>query len=79
MDRILSVFEPNRQVVEKSCYDADKLRFMRSKISIWDFFKISQADCLALAVNEKSRMLNQYYNILNTQYFVYGKSFFSSF
>ena len=50
MDRILSVFEPNRQVVEKSCYDADKLRFMRSKISIWDFFKISQADCLALAV-----------------------------
>ena len=79
MDRLLSIFEPNQQVVEESRYDADKLRFMRSKISIWDFFKISQAGYLVLAVNEKSRMLNQYYNILNTQYFGYGNSFFSLF
>ena len=43
------------------------------------FFKISQAGYLALAVNEKSGMLNQYYNILNTQYSGYGNSFFSLF
>ena len=39
MDRLLSIFEPNQQVVEESRYDADKLRFMRSKISIWDFLR----------------------------------------
>ena len=77
MDRLLSIFEPNQQVVEESRYDADKVWFIRSKIRIWDFFKISQADYLVLAINEKSRMLNQYYNILNTQYF--GYSFFSLF
>ena len=49
--------------------DVDKLHFTTSKMSIWVFFCICQADYLALDKTEKSRMLNGYYSKLVAQYF----------
>ena len=41
-----------------------KLCYIASQVSIWDYFGISQANYLALDKNEKSRMFSEYYNKL---------------
>ena len=61
MNRLLSILEEKQQPLEE-CIDADKLCFIASKISFWNFFRIPQAQYLVLDKTEKSRMLNEYYS-----------------
>ena len=61
MNRILCILEEKQQPLEE-CIDADKLRFIASKISFWGFFRIPQAQYLVLDKTEKSRMPNEYYS-----------------
>ena len=75
MNRLLSILEEKQQPQEE-CIDADKLHFIASKISFWDFFRISQAQYLVFDKTEKSRMLNEYYSKLVVKYFGDGKNFF---
>ena len=63
----MSILEEKQQLLEE-CINVDKLHFTASKMSIWVFFYICQADYLALDKTEKSRMLNEYYSKLVAQY-----------
>ena len=47
MDNFLSIFEKKEEVK----IDEEKLRFMASKVHIWDYFGISQSQYLS--ANEK--------------------------
>ena len=58
--------------------DEEKLRFIASKISIWYFFGLPQANYLALSKGEKSRMCKDYYKKLVLKYFS-DKNIFLSF
>ena len=42
----------------------EKLKFLISKITIWDFFNISEATYKAYPVDEKSRLLTKCYSEL---------------
>ena len=68
------MFLKKKQQSLAECIDADKLRLISSKISVWDLFCIPQADYLALDKTEKSRMLNEYHTKLVAQYFGDGKN-----
>lgn len=68
MDRYLNILEePQRKVEEK--IDEEKLRFIASKITIWDFFGIQQSTYLGYSKPEKSRMFSDYYQRLVSEYF----------
>ena len=71
----MSILEEKQQLQEE-CIDADKLRFISSKISIWDFFCIPQADYLVLDKTEKSRMANEYYSKSVAQILVMVRTLF---
>ena len=64
MDKFLSILEENQQ--QDQCIDAEKLKYIASQITIWDYFSIPRAQYLALNDAEKSRMLNEYYRKLVT-------------
>ena len=71
MEKLFSVFvKPQEEVI-----DEQKLRQLASKVAISDHFGIPQAHYLALDKNEKSKMLNEYYNKLLPIYFVDGKNY----
>ena len=74
MDKLLSILEENQQQVDQ-CIDAEKLKYIASKISIWDYFSIPRLQYLVLDDAEKSRMLKEYYRKLVTKYFGTGKNF----
>ena len=74
MDRFLSILE-EKQPVPKETVDEEKLRFIASKISIWDFFGIPQNNYLVLSKDEKSRMFKDYYNKLVLKYSVVRRFF----
>ena len=58
-------------VPEEPIIDEQKLRFIVSHISIWDYFGIPQANYLAL-FGIKSRMFNDYYkNFCGNFYYFY--------
>ena len=60
MENLLSAFEkPQEEVI-----DEQKFLPLASKVAIWDHIGIPQAHYLALDKNEKSKMLNEYYNKL---------------
>ena len=77
MDNLLSIFEKNAQ---EECIDEQRLRYLGSKVAIWDHFGIPQAHYLALDTNKKSKILNEYYEKIVPVYFGDGKngSFFLS-
>ena len=50
----------------------EKLRFIASKMSIWDFFGISQSTNLVYSKEEKSKMFSEYYQKLVSKYFNNG-------
>ena len=77
MDRFLSILE-EKQPVPEEIVDEEKLRFIASKISIWEFFGVPQTNYLALSKDEKSRMFKDYYKKLVLNYFG-GKNIFLSF
>ena len=71
MENLLSVFEkPQEEVIDEL-----KLCHLASKVAIWDHFGIPQAHYLALDINEKSKMLNEYYKKLIPVYFRDGKNY----
>ena len=74
MDKILSILEENQQ--QDQCIDAEKLKYIASQISIWDYFSIPRLQYLELNHAEKSRILNDYYQKLVTKPFGIGKNFF---
>ena len=59
---------------QEECIDEQKLRYIDSKIAIWDLFGIPQAHYLGLDTNKKSKMLNEYYKKLVPVYFGDGKN-----
>ena len=69
MENLLSVFEKSQVEV----IDEQKLSHLASKVATWDHFGIPQTQYLALDKNEKSKMLNEYYNKLLPVYF--GKNY----
>ena len=71
MESLLNVFKkPQEEVINKL-----KLCHLASKVAIWDHFGISQAHYFALNKDEKSKMLNKYYNNLLPIYFKDGKNY----
>ena len=74
MDKLFSILQENQQHVDQ-CINAEKLKYIASKISIWDYFSVPRLQYLALDNAEKSRMLNEYYRKLVTKYFGKGKNF----
>ena len=72
METLLSIFEkkPQEEVI-----DEQKLRYLASKVAIWDHFGIPQAHYLALDKTEKSKMLSEYYKKLIPLYFGDGKNY----
>ena len=72
MEKYLSIIEvPCRQ---EETFDEEKVKFISSKISIWDFSGVPQSSYLASSTEEKSAMFKQYYKTLISKY--YGKLFF---
>ena len=60
MNNFLSILKQNQQPPEE-IIDEQKLCYIASQISIWDFFAISQANYLVSDKNAKSKMLGEYY------------------
>ena len=66
MEKLLSLTESSQP---EPTMEKEKLRYVISKISIWDYFNISKSIYKALCVNEKSRLLNKYYSELYEKYY----------
>ena len=80
MYRYLNILEEPQPKVEEKI-DEEKLRFIASKITIWDFFGIQQSTYLGYSKQEKSRMFSDYYQRLVSEYFgvnTKNLSFFSA-
>ena len=74
MEKYLSIIEvPCRQ---EETFDEEKVKFISSKISIWEFSGVPQISYLASSTEEKSAMFKQYYKKLISKY--YGNFFFVS-
>ena len=68
MDKFLSILEAPRPQ-QQDDFDAENVCFINSKISIWDFYGISQATYLSYSVEEKSKMFKEYYLKLLEKYY----------
>ena len=60
MERYLNILEAPREEQEKK-FDGEKIEFINSKISIWDYFGIPQATYMSYTNKEKSKMFKKYY------------------
>ena len=60
MEKLLGMLEIPQQ--QKVVIDESKLRYFISKISIWDYFRISEHAYKNLPVEEKESMFNRYCN-----------------
>ena len=65
MDRIIALSESSPQILE---IDADRFASFMQRKPIWLNFSITQDSYLSKTNEEKSRMINEYYN-----YMVKGK------
>ena len=65
MDRIIALSESSPQILE---IDADRFASFMQRRPIWLYFSITQDSYLSKTNEEKSRMINEYYN-----YMVKGK------
>lgn len=72
MERFLSIIEELRPKPEE-IIDEKKLKFIASKITIWDFYRIPHVTFLAFSKEEKWKMLSEYYQKLVPKYFGTGK------
>ena len=62
MGKFLNILEsPQPQQQQQDNFDEEKVRYISSKISIWDFFGIPQATCRNFSGPEKSKMFKEYY------------------
>ena len=71
----LSILEQKQQLPEETM-DQQKLRYIASQVTLWDYLGIPQANYLALEKNEKSRMFSGYYKNLVFKYFGGKKIYF---
>ena len=76
MEQYLNILEEKEPVSEEPIIGEQKLCYIASKIFIWDFFGIPQANYLALDKNEKVRMFSDYYKNLVFKYFGEKKIYF---
>ena len=74
MEHHLNILEAPQQQQEE-IFGEEKIRFINSKISIWDFFDVLQATYLSYMKEEKSRMFKEYYRKLVNKYYGQGKFF----
>ena len=72
MDRFVNILEVPRPNQEEN-FNEEKIRFINSKISVWDFFGIPQATYLAYSKEEKSRMFRENHQKLVNKYYGNGK------
>ena len=69
MKNFLSIFEQKEEVK----IDEEKLRFLATKVDIWDHFGITRSQKLSLDTDQKAKMLKEYYKKLVAVYFGEGK------
>ena len=74
MERYLNIVEAPQQQQQET-FDEEKIRFINSKISIWEFFSDLQATYLGYINKQKSRMFKEYYSKLVKKYYCQGKLF----
>ena len=66
MERLLSLLEkPPPEVA----IDEEKLNFFISKVTIWDYFSLSEQIYKSSSVEEKTSLLNKYYRELYEKYY----------
>ena len=66
MERFLSLLEkPPPEVA----IDEEKLNFFISKVTIWDYFSLSEQIYKSSSVEEKTSLLNKYYRELYEKYY----------
>ena len=68
MDKFLTMIENPRP---ETVIEEEKLRYFISKISIWDYFDISESTYKSYSVEKKSRLLNKCYSELYEKYYEY--------
>ena len=56
MERFLSILEQKQQPSEETI-DKQKLRYIASQVSVWDYYGVPQANYLALEKNKKIKNL----------------------
>ena len=70
MEKFLNILEsPQPQQQQQDNFDAEKVRYISSKISIWNFFEIPEATTRNFSVPEKSKMFREYYARLCDKYY----------
>ena len=74
MEKLLGMLEVPQQ--QKVVIDESKLRCFISKISIWDYFRISQNGYKNFPVEQKESMVNRYCNELYQKYYGTGNFVF---
>ena len=60
----------------ESIIEEEKLKFFASKISIWEFFNVSESTYRAYSFDEKTRLPTKYYSELYENYYGAGNYFF---
>ena len=66
---LLSIAETSQEIE----IDEQKLRFIWSKVNVWDHFGISRCQYVSLGNDEKLKMSKGFYNSLLSVYFSSGK------
>ena len=74
MGKYLTILETLQQQ-QQEIFDEEKVKFINSKISIWDYFGNPQATYLSYTGEEKSKMFREYYNKLVDTYYGTGNLF----
>ena len=70
MEKFLNILEsPQPQQQQQDNFDEEKVRYISSKISIWNFFEIPEATTRNFSVPEKSKMFREYYARLCDKYY----------
>ena len=72
MDCFLNILKEPQPKPEENT-DEEKLRRIASKISIWDFYGILQANYLAFSKEEKMRMSKEFYNKSVSKFYAIGE------
>lgn len=74
MERFLSLLEKPQPEV---AIDEEKLNFFISKVTIWDYFSLSEQIYKSSSVEKKTSLLNKYYHELYEK--CYGVCYFGLF
>ena len=70
MEKYLSMLEGPRS--SALAIDETKLKFLNSKVSIWDRFTISEKSYKSSSIEEETSMLNRHFSELYQKYYDSG-------